>query len=239
MTRVHAQTERVRQLRRPCIHRERSVRWLVSQLERPREGFSVQLDAVGTEISRPPDGRLIRVDEQAHTHVVGAQRADHAFKHLARCIGRPSSLARDLARPHRNQRALLRLYRVDQFDQIRPGIPFDVEFHAGPALETQPPMSRTSAAVMCRASARGCTVMPWAPAAMQTSTASRTEGTCPPREFRIVATLLTLTDNLITSRPTSLWPKPKKIRFQRQEPGAEATVPRSTWLGSSVLGFGV
>ena len=47
--------------------------------------------------------------------------------------------------------------------------------------------------VMCRASARGWTVMPGAPAAMQTSTASRTLGTSPPRELRSVATLLTLT----------------------------------------------
>src|SRR5262245_6573037 len=50
---------------------------------------------------------------------------------------------------------------------------------------------------MCRASARGWTVMPGAPASMQTLTASSTEGTMPPREFLSVATLLTLTESLI------------------------------------------
>src|SRR5688572_3603621 len=59
-------------------------------------------------------------------------------------------------------------------------------------------MSRTSATVMCRASSRGCTVTPWAPARTHSSTAARTEGTRPPREFRIVAILLTLTESLIT-----------------------------------------
>ncbi len=56
-------------------------------------------------------------------------------------------------------------------------------------------ISRTSAAVMCRASARGWTVMPGAPAATQVRTASSTDGTRPPRELRTVAILLTLTDS--------------------------------------------
>src|SRR5687768_14685675 len=58
-------------------------------------------------------------------------------------------------------------------------------------------ISRTSAAVMCRSSARGCTVMPGAPASIQTRAASITDGTRPPRELRTVATLLTLTESLI------------------------------------------
>ena len=53
--------------------------------------------------------------------------------------------------------------------------------------------SSTSCDVMCRASARGCTVMPGAPASTIVRTASRTLGTRPPRELRSVATLLTLT----------------------------------------------
>jgi hypothetical protein len=57
--------------------------------------------------------------------------------------------------------------------------------------------------VICLPSVRGCTVIPVAPAATQTSTASTTEGTRPPREFRIVAILLTLTDSLTTSHPGS------------------------------------
>src|SRR6476660_1768885 len=47
---------------------------------------------------------------------------------------------------------------------------------------------------MCRASARGCTVIPGAPASTHTPTASMTDGIRPPRELRTVATLLTFTD---------------------------------------------
>src|SRR5712691_1638849 len=59
-------------------------------------------------------------------------------------------------------------------------------------------ISWTSAVVMCRASARGCTVIPGDPASTQTCTASITEGVRPPRELRTVAILLTLTDSLTT-----------------------------------------
>src|SRR3989449_11603552 len=61
-------------------------------------------------------------------------------------------------------------------------------------------IARTSSGVMCRRSARGWTVMPGDPAAIQTSTASRTLGTLPPREFRSVATLFTFTDSLTIAR---------------------------------------
>src|SRR5579872_18779 len=54
-------------------------------------------------------------------------------------------------------------------------------------------ISRTSWGVTWRRSARGCTVMPGAPAARHVRTASITLGTFPPREFRSVATLFTLT----------------------------------------------
>src|SRR5262245_31879560 len=53
----------------------------------------------------------------------------------------------------------------------------------------------TSQRVMCRSSARGWIVMPGAPAATHTRTASTTDGTAPPREFRSVATLLTFTES--------------------------------------------
>src|SRR3954447_17810324 len=45
--------------------------------------------------------------------------------------------------------------------------------------------------------------MPRAPAARQASTASRTRGSRPPREFRSVATLLTFTDRRMEWRPGS------------------------------------
>src|SRR5215831_5712906 len=64
-------------------------------------------------------------------------------------------------------------------------------------LESAAAITRTSSGVMCRRSARGCTVMPGAPAAIQTSTASSTLGTLPPREFLSVATLLTFTERRI------------------------------------------
>src|SRR5713101_8449130 len=64
-------------------------------------------------------------------------------------------------------------------------------------------MSRTSSGVMCRRSARGCTVIPGAPAATHTSTASSTLGTRPPREFRSVATLLTFTESRVIAVPRS------------------------------------
>ena len=54
-------------------------------------------------------------------------------------------------------------------------------------------MSWTSSGVMWRSSSRGCTVMPCAPAATQVSTAVSTSGISPPREFRSVAILFTLT----------------------------------------------
>jgi len=48
---------------------------------------------------------------------------------------------------------------------------------------------------VCLASARGCTVIPAAPAFSTTRTASITLGIWPPRELRSVATLLTLTES--------------------------------------------
>src|SRR5262245_51782263 len=66
-----------------------------------------------------------------------------------------------------------------------------------------PAISWTSAFVMCRASARGWTVIPGAPASTQILTASSTDGRAPPREFLSVATLLTLTESLING--SGLW----------------------------------
>src|SRR6187401_1000798 len=58
-------------------------------------------------------------------------------------------------------------------------------------------IARTSAGRICRSSARGCTVIPGAPASRHVVTASVTLGTFPPRELRRVAILLTLTDRLM------------------------------------------
>src|SRR5580765_4764806 len=64
-------------------------------------------------------------------------------------------------------------------------------------------MSRTSSGVIWRRSARGCTVMPGAPAPMHVSTASTTLGSRPPRELRKVAILLTLTESWIMDHEES------------------------------------
>src|SRR5262245_17408001 len=55
--------------------------------------------------------------------------------------------------------------------------------------------------------------MPGAPASTQTRTASQTDGTWPPREFRTVATLLTLTDRWIIGYGSS--PEPSGSRRRR------------------------
>src|SRR5208283_1740575 len=61
---------------------------------------------------------------------------------------------------------------------------------------------------ICRASGRGCTVIPWHPAAIQVRAASTTSGIFPPRAFRSVAILLTLTLSRII--PTPRLPEPAR-----------------------------
>ena len=125
------------------------------------------------------------------------KRADDAGKRVGRRIGRPSGFARDLARLHRHERALIGFHGEHQIEEPGARIAFDVEFDA--ALERRRARRRSRArpaVVMCRASARGCTVIPGAPASMHVRTASMTDGSWPPRELRTVATLFTLTDEL-------------------------------------------
>ena len=97
------------------------------------------------------------------------RRSEHgAGEHVTWRVGRPSGLTGDLARLDRNKRALVGLDVVHQLDEIRPWIAFDVEldtpFHR---LQIRA-MSWTSVVVMWRASARGWTVIPGAPASMHT-----------------------------------------------------------------------
>src|SRR5207342_2140530 len=58
----------------------------------------------------------------------------------------------------------------------------------------------TSSARMWRASGRGCTVMPCAPASRQARAARTTSGSLPPRELRRTAILLTLTLRTVIAR---------------------------------------
>src|SRR3954464_7377813 len=79
-------------------------------------------------------------------------------------------------------------------------------YSIGARLRSASAIARTSSGVMWRRSARGCTVMPGAPAARHTSTASSRSGSRPPREFRSVATLLTL-----TLRRAAISPQPSAL----------------------------
>ena len=78
-------------------------------------------------------------------------------------------------------------------------------------LEITEAISLTSAGTMCLKSARGCTVIPDAPAERHASTASITDGASSPLEFRTVATLLTLTESLITNSAARLQQFPHPI----------------------------
>src|SRR4029079_1755213 len=80
------------------------------------------------------------------------------------------------------------------------GSPSMLNSISGLCCFSHPAISVTSAGRMCRPSARGCTVIPGAPAATAISTARSTLGSSPPRELRSVAILLTLTEREIMTR---------------------------------------
>src|SRR5690606_33144921 len=78
----------------------------------------------------------------------------------------------------------------------------------------------TSSARMWRASGRGCTVMPWAPASRQARAARTTSGALPPRELRSTATLLTLTLRTVIGaslarRRSKQWREQSRGRFRQ------------------------
>ena len=136
---------------------------------------------------------------------------------------RPAGLARDLARRHRHERALIGLHGERHLDQIRPRIALDVELDradraSAGAASSRGDLGARRACGCARSSARGCTVMPGAPAARHVSTASITLGIAPPRELRSVATLLTLTDSEIMREPTPACRAPLR-RSLRPTPG--------------------
>ena len=146
--------------------------------------------------TRPTAPPPRRVDEQADADPAACRSADDRGQLLAVGVsGRPAGLARHLARRDRHQRALIGPHLAHQLEQLGPRIAFDVELdrRAERASDT-PRSSRTSSGVMCRASARGCTVIPAAPAADADVRPPRARSAArPPRELRSVATLLTLT----------------------------------------------
>ena len=72
-----------------------------------------------------------------------------------------------------------------------------VELYTGPFAEAFAASASTSSARMWRASGRGCTVMPCAPASRHARAARTTSGAWPPRELRSTAILLTLTLSVV------------------------------------------
>ena len=77
----------------------------------------------------------------------------------------PARLARDLARHDRHQRALSGLTSRTSSSSSGRGSPSMLNSTRGGGVRSARAMSRTSSGVMCRRSARGCTVMPATPAA--------------------------------------------------------------------------
>ena len=119
------------------------------------------------------------------------------------CIGRPAGLAGHLSRLDRHERALVGRTSRTIASRSGRGSPSMLNSIRLPSAASSREIALTSAMVMCRASARGCTVIPGTPAATHTRTASITLGSVPPRELRSVATLLTLTLSLACANQRS------------------------------------
>ena len=203
---VDAEAERVRQPRRLGVLRERRARAaLGAALERARERLRVELDAVGADRRRPANRIRRRVDEEADADPRDRAAADRRPA-AARVAGPGRQPAWLVTSPGTTGTSVHWSGRTSSTRSSSSGarIAFDVELDAGRVLAQTSAIARTSSGVMCRRSARGWTVMPGAPAATQTSTASSTLGTRPPRELRSVATLLTLTHNRTMHRHLQL-----------------------------------
>src|SRR5687768_611377 len=104
-------------------------------LEGARKGLRVQLYTVSTDLSCPSNCRCNRIDEQAHANASFLQIADYRPQFLHSGIGRPSGLARHLARPYRNERTLGRTDPQHEIEEVWPRIAFDVVFDVRGALQ--------------------------------------------------------------------------------------------------------
>src|SRR5262245_2493228 len=102
-----------------------------SPLERPRVRLGVQLDTVGAGRGREPDGVSRGIDKEAHTDAEGLQFADDLRQ--SRIVRRrPAGLAGYLAGNDRHERALVGPHLLNERDQLRSRIPFDVVFDPRP-----------------------------------------------------------------------------------------------------------
>ena len=110
------------------VLRERKARALRTTLERPRERLGVQLDPVGTGRCRPPNGIGLGVDEQADADAKRLEPSDHPGKAIAFRSKLPAGLAGHFSWHDGNQGALVGTHLLDEIQQLRTRIAFDVEF---------------------------------------------------------------------------------------------------------------
>src|SRR5678815_4833341 len=127
---VHTKTERVRKLRGPRVDGERLARGHVAALERTSERLRVQLDAICAHLRCKANRVVPRIHEQTDANAVIAQLRYRARQRVARCVRRPSRLARDFTRLDRNKRALVGLHGVRQLQEVRSWVALDVELYA-------------------------------------------------------------------------------------------------------------
>src|SRR5262245_52039534 len=97
VTGVDAETQRVGQLRRSGVLRERRISRCRTMLEGARVRFGIELDAVGPEVRGPSDRCVLGIDEEAYTNTGAVQRLDGRPELPTRRFSRPARLARDLS----------------------------------------------------------------------------------------------------------------------------------------------
>ena len=193
MTRVHPEPERVRDVRRLDVAAEAAVHRLRAFLECMCEGLCVELDAIPADRGGPFDGGPVRIHEDADADAAFPQVADNLAHVSGRRVGRPARLTRDLTGLHGDQRALMGTHFANHGEEVRPWVPFHVEFDGpAPRLEITRDRVHVGRGDVSRVGPRVHRDT-GAPAARHTLTAWTTDGTDPPRELRSVATLFTLT----------------------------------------------
>src|SRR5262245_43135796 len=95
-------------------------------LERPREGFGVELDPIRAHARRPAHGVRCRVDEEADPDLRGAEALDR-WRDVSVVTARdPARVARHFTRRYRDERRLRGPRRHDEVDPGGSRISLDV-----------------------------------------------------------------------------------------------------------------
>src|SRR5204862_5072073 len=105
-----------------------SPRFGLALLERAGVRLGVELDAIGAGTRREGDRLRRRVDENTDPNAARLQSVDHSRQAIGIRTGAPASLARDFSGNDRPERALIRPDLLDEIEQIRSRIAFDVVF---------------------------------------------------------------------------------------------------------------